>query len=294
MDLATLMRRPVVTIAADASLSQAHVVMRRWGIRHLPVLDAGRLVGLLTDRQACHAAPSRLPASTAAAQPAWRAALPVRQVMTQRFVQRPPQTRMQEVAWLLWAGQADSILVVEQSRLVGIVTTSDLLHALPELVAQPWPGTYRQMVVPVGLGPAAAPALQTALRLARQHQARLTLLHVLVPLARARGPAVDQVPGSRRARKASARTPELRQWLATLVEADDAVHVTYHITAGALVPAIVHTATAVKADLIVMGRRERRGVPRWLARHVTEEVVRHAPCPVLIVRTPRRTHDARA
>jgi acetoin utilization protein AcuB len=113
MDLATLMRRPVVTIAADASLSQAHVVMRRWGIRHLPVLDAGRLVGLLTDRQACHAAPSRLPASTAAAQPAWRAALPVRQVMTQRFVQRPPQTRMQEVAWLLWAGQADSILVVE-------------------------------------------------------------------------------------------------------------------------------------------------------------------------------------
>jgi nucleotide-binding universal stress UspA family protein len=78
------------------------------------------------------------------------------------------------------------------------------------------------------------------------------------------------------------------------VEADDAVHVTSHITAGALVTAIVHTATAVKADLIVMGRRERRGVPRWLARHVTEEVVRHAPCPVLIVRTPRRTHDARA
>jgi CBS domain-containing protein/nucleotide-binding universal stress UspA family protein len=294
MDLATLMRHPVVTIAADASLSQARAVMRRRGIRHLPVLEAGRLVGLLTDRQARHAEPSMLPAHAASAQTAWRAALPVRQVMTQRFVQRPPQTRVQEVAWLLWAGRADSILVVEQHRLVGIITTSDLLHALTWLVAQPWPETYHQMVVPVGFGPAATPALQTALRLARQHQARLTLLHVLVPLERTRGADVDQVPGSLRAQMASARPPEVRQWLAGLVDADDAVHVTYHLTAGALVPAIVHTATSVQADLIVMGRRERRGVPRWLARHVTEEVVGHAPCPVLIVSTPRRTHDTRA
>jgi CBS domain-containing protein len=294
MDLAMLMRHPVVTIAADASLSQARAVMRRRGIRHLPVLDAGRLVGLLTDRQARHAEPSMLPARAASAQTAWRAALPVRQVMTQRFVQRPPQARVQEVAWLLWAEKADSILVVEQHRLVGIITTSDLLHALTGLVAQPWPLTYHQIVVPVGFGPAATPALQTALRLARQHQARLTLLHVLVPLERTRGADGDQVPGSRGAQRASARTPELRQWLATLVEPNDTVDVTYHFTAGALVSEIVHTATAVKADLIIMGRRERRGVPRWLARHVTEEVVRHAPCPVLILSTPRRTHDGHA
>ena len=294
MDLATLMRRPVVTIAADASLRQARAVMRRCGIRHLPVLDAGRLVGLLTDWQARHTAPSMLPARAAPAQPPWREALPVRQVMTQRFVQRPPQTRVQEVAWLLWAGKADSILVVAQSRLVGIVTTSDLLHALTGVVEQPWLGTYHQMVVPVGFGPAATPALQTALRLARQHHASLTLLHVMVPLERARGADVDHVPGSRLAQMAYARTPEVHQWLAALVETDDAVHVTYHITAGALVTEIVNTATSVKADLIIMGRRERRGVPRWLARHVTEEVVRHAPCPVLIVSTLRRTHDARA
>ena len=294
MDLAMLMRRPVVTIAADASLHQARALMRRRGIRHLPVLEAGRLVGLLTDRQARCAEPSTLPARTVYAQTPWREVLPVSQVMTQRFVQRPPQTLVQEVAWLLWEGRAESILVVEQSSLVGIVTTSDLLQALTSLVKQPWPVSYNQIVVPVGFGPAATPALQTALRLARQHHASLTLLHVLVPLERARGADVDHVPGSILAQMAYARTPEVRQWLAALVETDDAVHVTYHITAGALVTEIVNTATSVKADLIVMGRCERRGVPRWLARHVTEDVVRHAPCPVLIVRTHRSTHDARA
>jgi universal stress protein A len=53
---------------------------------------------------------------------------------------------------------------------------------------------------------------------------------------------------------------------------------------GEPVAEIVKTAAHVKADLIVMGRRKRCGLQRLLARSVTEAVVRHGPCPVLIVR----------
>lgn len=41
------------TIERSASLREAHRVMRDFNIRHLPVLDRGRLVGLLSDRDLC-------------------------------------------------------------------------------------------------------------------------------------------------------------------------------------------------------------------------------------------------
>ena len=48
--------------------------------------------------------------------------------------------------------------------------------------------------------------------------------------------------------------------------------------------AIIAVATNLKADLIVMGTHGRRGFSRLLLGSVAEEVVRRAPCPVLVVR----------
>lgn len=50
MDLEALMQRPVITIAADTPIRHARAVMVRHGIRHLPVVEAGALVGVHTDR----------------------------------------------------------------------------------------------------------------------------------------------------------------------------------------------------------------------------------------------------
>lgn len=56
---------------------------------------------------------------------------------------------------------------------------------------------------------------------------------------------------------------------------------------GDAASAIVDTATAEAADLIVMSTHGYSGVTRWLLGSVTEKVLRTAPCPVLAVRTPR-------
>jgi universal stress protein A len=48
--------------------------------------------------------------------------------------------------------------------------------------------------------------------------------------------------------------------------------------------AIVGTARALGADLIVMGTHGRRGLSRVMMGSVAEDVIRHAPCPVLVVR----------
>ena len=50
---------------------------------------------------------------------------------------------------------------------------------------------------------------------------------------------------------------------------------------------IIDMATEWSADLIVVGSHGRTGIPRLLLGSVAEYVARHAPCSVLIVRTPR-------
>ena len=44
------MTRQPWTIRRDATMSQAHGLMRKHGIRHLPVLEAGKIVGIVTER----------------------------------------------------------------------------------------------------------------------------------------------------------------------------------------------------------------------------------------------------
>ena len=50
--------------------------------------------------------------------------------------------------------------------------------------------------------------------------------------------------------------------------------------------AIVEAAEETGADLVVMGTSGRTGLTRLLMGSVAEEVLRHAPCPVLTVRGP--------
>jgi nucleotide-binding universal stress UspA family protein len=47
---------------------------------------------------------------------------------------------------------------------------------------------------------------------------------------------------------------------------------------------IIHYAESLKADMIVMGSRGRRGMERILIGSVAERVIEYAPCPVLVLR----------
>jgi nucleotide-binding universal stress UspA family protein len=56
------------------------------------------------------------------------------------------------------------------------------------------------------------------------------------------------------------------------------------VVAGDARDAILETAEALNADLIVMGTHGRRGIPRLVLGSTADHVVRRAPCPVLTVR----------
>lgn len=285
MELASRMRHPVVTIPADASLAHARALMQHHQIRHLPVLQAGRLVGMVTDRQLRGAEASCLPALARYEARTLLGRLLVCDVMTRRFVQRPPEALVLEAAWLIWTGQTESIVIVEREQLVGIVTASDLLTCLIEVGEQRLLPTYRHILMATNFSAAAEHALRTAVALTRQHHAVLTMLHVLTPLGRALAEDVDHVPIGMLEEIHLARKNDALQRLMALTECYDDLQVTSHLAEGEPGAAIVSMAERVNADLIVLGSRDRGSWQRFWMSGIAVSVQRSAPCPVLIVTT---------
>src|SRR5262245_64413568 len=61
MHLKTLLKRPAITAREAMPIATACEIMRRHGIRHLPVLRGGALVGILTERDVLRSGPSSVP-----------------------------------------------------------------------------------------------------------------------------------------------------------------------------------------------------------------------------------------
>ena len=65
---------------------------------------------------------------------------------------------------------------------------------------------------------------------------------------------------------------------------DEGVHAEFVVWAGDPGAGIVTVAEAEAVELLVVGTRGREGAGRMLLGSVSDHVVRHAPCPVLVVR----------
>ena len=114
-----------VVIGSDRPLAEAHRVMRERSIRHLPVVDGGRLVGIVSQRDVylCETLKGVDPASE-----------PVREAMTPEPYVVAPDTALDEVAGTMAQRKLGSAVVVDRGEIVGLFTTVDALRALSGLV----------------------------------------------------------------------------------------------------------------------------------------------------------------
>lgn len=131
MRLRDLMKAPVTTVAPNDSLHLADGIMSLGGLRHLPVLSKGRLVGILTHRDVLRAPGVLAPVLGLAANTrAALRALRVEEAMTTTVVTIGANASPQEAAAQLLKHQVGCLPVLERGGLVGIVTTSDLLRTI--------------------------------------------------------------------------------------------------------------------------------------------------------------------
>jgi len=108
-------------IAATDSIHEAHRLMRVEKLRHLPVLEGGELVGMVSERDLL-----RLEAAVDVDQKRD----PVRSAMSAPAFSVLPETPLPQVASQMRARGIGSVVVVSEGRVVGIFTTSDALDAL--------------------------------------------------------------------------------------------------------------------------------------------------------------------
>lgn len=147
MKAADVMTRRVITTTADASINDVARLMVLHRISGVPVGDgAGGVIGMITEGDLLRRAetgtetrhsgwlrlllgPGRL-----AQEYAQSHARKVDEVMTHAIVSVTPETPLTEVVALMEARQVKRLSVLENGRLVGLVSRADLLKALTELL----------------------------------------------------------------------------------------------------------------------------------------------------------------
>jgi len=123
-----LMSRDVVTLDANESLLLADDVMRLGRIRHLPVVEDGRLVGLVTHRDLLRASVSSLAGLSRSEEATIKRAIPVREVMSRDPLTIAPDRPALEACRILLDRKLGCLPVVDAGgRLVGIVTEADFV-----------------------------------------------------------------------------------------------------------------------------------------------------------------------
>ena len=144
----------------------------------------------------------------------------------------------------------------------------------------------RTILVPCDFSEHSGKALAWALGMAEQSHAKVILLHV-VPLF-----AQLSYPGrlfrdfeKMDAELVTETEKHLPDFLATQ-QGTSQVPVEFRVLRGDPVGEICEAVKRESADLIVMGSHGRTGLPHVLLGSVAERVVRHAQCPVMVVRLP--------
>jgi acetoin utilization protein AcuB len=127
----------VTTLTDDARLIDAALLIRRTGKRHVPILDAqGKVAGIISDRDVARMAPSILGQMTPEEYNSIFEATPITVAMTKNPMTIGPDEPIANAVGLLYSKKIGALLVVQEGKLVGILTVNDMLGLLNELLAQ--------------------------------------------------------------------------------------------------------------------------------------------------------------
>ena len=135
------MSRPVITIHKEMPIQEALNLMVRERIRRLPVIDRhANLIGIVSERDLFHAAPS-----DAISLSIWElnyliSKITVEEIMTREVITVQEQVPIEEVARIMTDRKIGGLPVLRDGRVVGIITETDLLKVLPELLGAGDPG----------------------------------------------------------------------------------------------------------------------------------------------------------
>mgnify|MGYP001020425858 CR=1 FL=1 len=148
------MSKNVVTISLDGSINEAFRLMKEKNIRRLPVMDKERLAGIITLSDLNKAAPSQATTLSIFELNYLLAKTRVKDVFSpeKELHTVSPEDYIEVAAKLMLAQQVSGLPVVDDDRLVGIVTETDLFRALIDILGVKRPHTRIDALIADGPG----------------------------------------------------------------------------------------------------------------------------------------------
>ncbi|MBI3407810.1 MAG: universal stress protein [Planctomycetes bacterium] len=138
---------------------------------------------------------------------------------------------------------------------------------------------FQTILCPTDFSDSSEAALDVAFTLTRDYHARLIVLHVAVP-----EPVVPYAEFEKIAEQSAGRRRELEDKLRRCQKPD--CNAEFRLEEGDPADAIIRVALEAPCDLIVMGTHGRTGLRRLLLGSVAEKILRGAPCPALLLKSP--------
>lgn len=153
MLVGTRMTPDPITVTTDTAIDEALKLMRDKKVRRLPVLDEkGALVGIVAEKDILYASPS--PATSLSIHEIHYlvSRIKVNEIMTKNVITVTDGTPLEEAARVMADNQIGAVPVMHDSKLVGIITETDLFKIFLELLGAREPGVRLTVKVPEGKG----------------------------------------------------------------------------------------------------------------------------------------------
>ena len=133
-----LMTENPATLTAQATISEAWDLMRELEIRHVPVIEGGALVGMLSDRDLARVNISSLLMAESAGAAGQDLGMPIAGLMSTDVIFVQPETELSDVIDLLVESRVGALPVVDPDTraVVGIVSYIDVLRALQDRLGE--------------------------------------------------------------------------------------------------------------------------------------------------------------
>ncbi len=135
MQVWQLMASDVVSLEAKTTLDVADDLMQLKRIRHLPVLEQGRLVGLVTQRDLFLAGVSSVLNFRRKAEKEWLGRIKIEDVMTTDLITVAPEADIEDAVARMLEHKIGCLPVVAGGKLVGLLSETDCLRYLRRILS---------------------------------------------------------------------------------------------------------------------------------------------------------------
>jgi acetoin utilization protein AcuB len=172
-----IMGMNVVTIPSSTSIADAKRIMKAHKFRRLPVVDKGRLVGMVTEHRLESVSPSKATSLTV-----WEVGYllektTVKEIMEKHVVTVTPDMTGEEALAIAQENKVGALVVVEDGTVIGIVTTNDFFYKIVNKVLGIGEKGTRIEVTDAGEGK----ALEDVISVVNRHGLKIVTLHVIAP-----------------------------------------------------------------------------------------------------------------